>query len=236
MKELSIPWFIAFTAGMVSAFNPCGIALLPSYLVYLLSGRIETEQRQWYVGFRSGILITLGFVVVFGISGLLVGLIGHFLFTMVPFVSILVSLILLIAAIFTWRGTLYVKWSPGRIVMRLERMFRRGSSGSFIIYGVSYGLVSLTCSLPVFLAVVAQGLSTGTRGVIALFTAYTLGMGLIIILLSSLTTFTRTVVERFIRDTMPAIQKLSAIVMTMGSLYLVWYWIWGPGLKTIFLQ
>ncbi|QQE78463.1 cytochrome c biogenesis CcdA family protein [Alicyclobacillus sp. SO9] len=230
---MAIPWFVAFTAGMIGAFNPCGIALLPSYLMYLLSDRIETNQNPWYVGLRSGILITIGFVVVFGAAGFLVGLIGHLLFAAVPFISLLVAILLLIAAVFTWRGTLSIKWSFGTWTERLEQIFRRGSNGSFVVYGISYGLVSLTCSLPVFLAVVAEGLSTGTRGVILLFAAYTLGMGVVITLLSLLTMLTRTFVIRFIRSTIPIIQKLSALVMAAGGLYLVWYWVFGPGFQTV---
>lgn len=35
--------------------------------------------------------------------------------------------------------------------------FQRGSPLSFLAHGISYGLASLRCSLPVFLAVMTQG-------------------------------------------------------------------------------
>lgn len=233
---LSVAWLVAFSAGMVSAFNPCGIGLLPSYLVYLLSGRIDPSQWKWYSGTLAGLLMTIGFVLVFGLAGSLLGSLGHLIFSIVPVVSLLVAVALLITSILMWRGTLSVKWSLGGVVTRVERIFRRGSYVSFVAYGISYGLISLTCSLPVFLAVVAEGLSSGLRGMTMLFGAFALGMGVVVVLLSTLATLARTFVERFIHGAIPAVQKLSAVVMAASGMYLVWYWVWGPGIRTVFLK
>ncbi len=233
----AISWVVAFTAGMVAAFNPCGIALLPSYLTYLLSGRSQETKHTWLSGFRSGVLMTVGFAVVFGIAGILVGSAGQFIFAMVPFASIALAVLLVVAAwLMLRREYLLTKWSPGDFVTKLSSIFRRGTNGSFIAYGISYGIISLTCSFPVFLAVVAQGISVQRMGAnLELFFAYVVGMGIVIVLLSTVTVVTRSFVERFVRGAVPVIQKMSAIVMVGSAFYLLWYWVLGPGSKTLFL-
>lgn len=230
-----VSYLVAFSAGMVTAFNPCGIALLPSYLAYLLSGRVHEGRWKWYIGLRTGVLMTIGFVIIFGIAGILVTMIGNSIFTIAPFASILVSLGLFIAAIFMWRGSLSFGIRIGSVLNRLEKMFARGTSGSFISYGMSYGLISLTCSLPVFLSVVAQGLSQGSGRVALLYVFYTFGMAVVITSLSIVAGVARSMVEQFIKQILPIIQKLSAVVMGAGGVYLLWYWFLGPGFPTLFI-
>ncbi|WDL98814.1 cytochrome c biogenesis CcdA family protein [Alicyclobacillus sp. ALC3] len=236
VATLPVSLLVAFTAGIVSAFNPCGVGLLPSYLVYLMSGRSEESRWKWYFGTASGALMTIGFMMVFGTAGLLIGVVGQLLFKVVPFISFVVSAGLFVAAWFMWRGSLSDRLSFGGVSSRIETVFRRGSSPSFIAYGVSYGLISMTCSLPVFLAVVAEGLGRSAQGTAMLFASYTVGMGLVITILSTLATLANSFLRRFIRTALPMVHRLSAIVMAASGVYLVWYWVWGPGLHTVFLS
>lgn len=221
-------WMVAGMAGMVSAFNPCGIALLPSYLMYLLSGRIQQRKFGWLDGLRAGLLMTLGFVILFGVAGLLVTSAGILLFGATRMISILLALMIFILAIFVWRGQLHVGISTNRVSTLLESMFARGSSGSFFAYGVGFGLASLSCSLPVFLSVASQGFAAGFRYGLLIFFAYSMGMGFIITILSILATSTRTLLETFLHIALPYVQKLSAIVMVIAGVYLLWYWLLGP--------
>lgn len=225
---------LAFSAGMVTAFNPCGVALLPSYLAYLLSGRVEAGRLGWLDGLRSGILMTLGFVLLFGLAGLLIGVVGQVVFVVAPIISLLLAVGLLVLAVFVWRGHLGRGLALGQAASRLERIFRRGSTLSFFAYGVSYGLASLSCSLPVFLAVAAQGMAGGLAHGSEIFAYFAAGMGVVVTVLSMMATGARHVVQNVIRDVLPAVQKLSAVVMVAGSGYLFWYWVWGPGLRTVF--
>ena len=71
---LLAPLGFAFAAGMVAAVNPCGFAMLPAYLgLYLGSG--DTDGRTHllrHVGraLLVGGLVTVGFVLLFGVAGL----------------------------------------------------------------------------------------------------------------------------------------------------------------------
>ena len=57
---------LVLTAGVLAAFNPCGVAMLPSYVVYLLGG----EKRRSMDGLWAGLLMTLGFLMIFTVAGL----------------------------------------------------------------------------------------------------------------------------------------------------------------------
>ncbi|KYP80230.1 cytochrome c biogenesis CcdA family protein [Ferroacidibacillus organovorans] len=225
---MPISWLISGTAGMVTAFNPCGIALLPSYLMYLLSGRIHRPRWGWMDGLRAGMLMTLGFILMFGVAGLLVSTLGQWLFGAAPILSILLAILLFIMAFYVWRGNLYLGFHTGKLTTRLEGLFARGSSGSFFAFGIAFGIASLSCSLPVFVSVASQGFVTGFSNGIISFLAYSIGMGIVITILSILATTARQTVEVFIRFALPYIQKLSAIVMIFAGLYLLWYWLEGP--------
>src|SRR5256885_10683764 len=67
-----LPFGYAFAAGMVAAFNPCGILLVPSLVAYYLSADAPPSS----LGGRStralgfGVAATCGFVVLFAAAGL----------------------------------------------------------------------------------------------------------------------------------------------------------------------
>lgn len=141
------------------------------------------------------------------------------------------ALFLVILAVFTWRGSLSFGSIPGtQALSRLQRFFERGTASAFIVYGLSYGMVSLTCSLPVFMVVVAGNLTTNGMNSWLVYVAFALGVTTVITGLSAITALARTVVERVIAQIVPMVQKLSAIIMVGAALYLAWYWLLGPGL------
>ncbi|PSR25788.1 MAG: hypothetical protein C7B47_11260 [Sulfobacillus thermosulfidooxidans] len=232
---MSIPELLAYSAGLVTAFNPCGVALLPSYLLYLLSGRVNPGHWKWTGGIKAGLLTSFGVVVIFGVASLVLSLIGHILFQIVPIFSLLMALFLIILAIFTWRGSLTFGTIPGtKALSGLQRTFERGSAPAFIAYGLSYGMVSLTCSLPVFMVVVSESLNHPGTSAVTVYGAFALGVATVITGLSTVTAITRSVVERVINQITPMVQKLSAMIMVAAAFYLGWYWLLGPGLSTVF--
>ena len=67
---ISAPVILAFTAGMVAAFNPCGFAMLPAYMgLYMGSADDDAQQRSLLGGLGKAVLIggtvTAGFIVLF---------------------------------------------------------------------------------------------------------------------------------------------------------------------------
>ena len=72
------PLGFAFVAGMVSTVNPCGFAMLPAYLgLYLGSnevGRDQTHALQRIArAVKVGGVVTVGFILLFGVTGIVIG-------------------------------------------------------------------------------------------------------------------------------------------------------------------
>jgi cytochrome c biogenesis protein CcdA len=75
----AVPFGYAFGVGMAAAVNPCGFALLPTYLGLYL-GSAAGDQRAWPSQLGRALLIsasmTASFVALFGAAGLVVGVAG----------------------------------------------------------------------------------------------------------------------------------------------------------------
>lgn len=150
----------AFAAGMVAVFNPCGFAMLPAYLSLFLGTQGDTPDRTTAAAVRRALLVgavvSAGFVVVFGLAGLILARVSFGIVDYVPWFTITIGSLLAVLGVAMARG-----YEP---VLRLPRLQRAPSGqglGSMFAYGASYATVSLTCTLPVFLAAVA---ATFTRG------------------------------------------------------------------------
>ena len=86
---VDVPYALALSAGMLAAVNPCGFALLPAYLSFLSSTtRAAAGRRQ--IGRASPLTaaMTLGFVAVFGVFGLLAAPAADAVARHLPWVSI----------------------------------------------------------------------------------------------------------------------------------------------------
>lgn len=75
---MSFSFLFILTAGMVAAFNPCGIALLPSYISYLIGGETKDHSFRYAIfkGLGLGGAMTTGFLTIFVLAGLLIGGLG----------------------------------------------------------------------------------------------------------------------------------------------------------------
>ena len=62
---------LAFTAGMVATFNPCGFSLLPAYLGAFVAGDHVESSTERRLGRAAGVsaAVAIGFVVVFSSVG-----------------------------------------------------------------------------------------------------------------------------------------------------------------------
>lgn len=63
---------------------------------------------------------------------------------------------------------------------------------------------------------------------LVVFLAYSVGMGIVVTVLSVLATTARATLESYLRASLPYVQKLSAIVMAVAGGYLLWYWLLEP--------
>jgi cytochrome c biogenesis protein CcdA len=95
----------------------------------------------------------------------------------------------------------------------------------FFLFGLAYGLASLSCTLPVFLAVMGGSLTAGSfvSGA-GQFASYGLGMTLVLLTLTlALALLKRGVVSQ-LRGVVPYVQILSAALLVLAGAYIVFYW------------
>ena len=99
----------AFGAGMVSAVNPCGFAMLPIYLsLYLGADEERYSERPWYVRVAraAGVaaVVTAGFGLLFGVLGIVVSAGGSFLLAAMPWLSVIIGACLVLLGVWLMLG------------------------------------------------------------------------------------------------------------------------------------
>ncbi len=166
----------AFGAGMLGALNPCAFAMLPSFLAFYLGVR-EPGYAQTPLAGRvfpvlgiSG-LVTAGFLTIYVAGGFIISRGLDILFDWTPYLMIPVALalILLGGGLLTGRTVQVPLLRPGWAA-------RGRGPRAMYLYGVGYALASLSCTLPIFLAVIAGAVAAGGLwATLTIFVAYGLG-------------------------------------------------------------
>jgi cytochrome c-type biogenesis protein len=215
-------YFYAFTLGLVAAVNPCGFPLLPAYLTLLVETEAGGEWSQKTIrGLRVGAGVTAGFVAVFGLFGLLVengvDALGHWIpWAMVPVGAALAAL-----------GVLELLGRAPRFNVPSPAARRYRGVWTPVGFGVTYGIASLSCALPLFLAGVAGSftrLGVFSGGMTAV--AYALGMGLFIVVASLLVSWSGISTLRRLRPAGRLVRPVAGLVLVIVGGYLVYYWTW----------
>ena len=175
----------ALAAGMASAVNPCGFAMLPAYLgLYLGSNQKEgegfTPARTVARAVLVGGVVSAGFILLFGVVGAIVGVSASFVSNVLPWLGLAIGVALVMAG--AWMvggGKLYTSLAA-RAAGRIGDPSEVSAKGYFL-FGLSYGTASLSCTLPIFISVVGIGVAGfSAMTVVKNFLLYALGMGLVI--------------------------------------------------------
>ena len=235
---------LAFSAGMVATINPCGFAMLPAYLAYFLGleaprsvansapaegpdGAATVAAPVGIDPVRSPVLralavsgcVTLGFLLVFGIMGFawssVSGLIGRRL----PYITIVVGIALISVGIAMLRGFEPVIKLPG-IKMSSEGR----EMTSMFIYGISYAVASLSCTIPIFIGIVSTTLDRNSFAAgLSTFLAYGLGMGTTLAILTLSVALTQQGILRAFRRLLPYVNTISGGFLILAGLFVSYY-------------
>jgi cytochrome c-type biogenesis protein len=231
-----LPLGFAFGAGMVSAVNPCGFAMLPAYLALFLSGtsdRIETRLERFRQALVVSSTVTAGFVLLFALVGLAVAGGARSLGESFPWLGLAAGALLIVAG--AWLavgGTLHANFAE-RLSSPLASAPTTGAARYFT-FGLAYGLASLSCTLPVFLAVLGSSLTLSDFPAMVLqLVLYGLGMGVVIALLTlSIALFQGALVKR-LRRAVRYMAPVSALLLLLAGSYIVYYWLTVGGLLDV---
>lgn len=225
-----LPFGYAYGAGMVSAVNPCGFAMLPVYLTLYLGaddGKFAAKPL-WFRLAKScwvATIVTAGFGLLFGLVGVLVSAGGSFLMEIMPWLSVVVALMLAVLGVYLLAGHSFSLPMFHRLAATIGDP-RDISIGGFFIFGLAFGATSLSCTLPIFLLVVGGAVAAGdfATGILQ-FILYILGMGSIMLLLTvGIAVVKEGVVVGMLRRLLPYVEKISAIFLIAAGLYIAYYW------------
>ncbi|MGI9606974.1 MAG: cytochrome c biogenesis CcdA family protein [Acidimicrobiales bacterium] len=216
-----------FAAGLVAAFNPCGFAMLPTYLTYFLG--LENDDtsaaRALLRGGKVGLALTLGFLTVFAVFGVLfeVVLSGGARSSVQSWlwvVTIGSGVLIFVLGAAMLRG-----FQPVLNLPKIQMGTGSRETGSVYLFGVSYGLVSLGCTIGPFLIAVTGSVANtdAAFGSLWAFVAYALGMGAVIVFLTMALAAGRSSVANRMRSLLPKINRISGGLLLVAGVYLVLY-------------
>jgi cytochrome c-type biogenesis protein len=237
-----LPFGFAFIAGMVAAVNPCGFVMLPAYLTIYLRDESDVDEDQSLTGVAKrgtkaiyvSLAMGLGFVALFGSAGLLVSASQELVKEALPWIGFILGILMaMLGAYILIGGKIYTgiaQQMAGRVGDP-----RVSSLGGYFLFGVSYALASLSCTLPIFLSVVTS--SFGREGILSgliQFVAYAGGMAFLIMIVTIGIALFKSAILGPLRRSMQYVERVSAAILAVVGAYLVFYWLTEGDLSTYF--
>jgi cytochrome c biogenesis protein CcdA len=226
----ALPVGYAFGSGMLATVNPCGFALLPAYISLYLGDTPEGARSGGMIsrlvkGLLVSLVVTLGFVLLFGAAGAAISSGGRFLVRVMPWAGLAIGTAMVGLGLWMLlgRGHLYLG-AATRLSARINP--GKGSVLGYFLFGIAYGICSLSCTLPIFLIVVGSSLTADNFiGGLGQFLSYSLGMGATLLALTLGTAAFQGAVGNYLRRVVPYVERASAVLITLAGAFVVYYWL-----------
>jgi cytochrome c-type biogenesis protein len=221
---------LAFSAGMVATVNPCGFALLPAYLSYFLGldgdatagagGTAATARPNPVLrALAVSAAVTAGFLVVFGVMGLAWSSVSGVIGRRLPYVTVVIGVALVALGVAMLRG-----FEPTVRLPKLELTRNGRELSSMFLYGISYAVASLSCTIGVFISIVSTTLERSNfASSFATFLAYGLGMGMTLAILTIGVALARSGILRTFRRVLPYVNRISAVLLVFAGTFVAYY-------------
>ena len=217
----------SFLAGVMTFFNPCFGAMLPTY-VSLYLAREETGTLSGWArglqGLKLGGLISAGMLTSLGLLGGIFAVVGSAIGQYIPWAAVGVGLAVVGAGV-----VLLVRpdASPslGGFVGRWlsPKASTRGGLVSFYVYGLFYAVCAAACTLPIFLSVMMQTFLGGPLNGVVHFAAYGWGMSLMMLGFGVLLAYAKGLVQRVFRSMGAWVRRASGVFMIVAGGYVLYY-------------
>ena len=235
---VGITGLFAFSAGVVSAVNPCGFAMLPAYLGLYMSTSIYEKDSTHYgnmilKGLFIGCCVGLGVLSLFLFVGLITGFALNFIRSIMEWVGLLLGVGLITIGIWLMNGGRLYTSLTARIGQSIGNPTQISLKG-FFLFGVSYGVASLSCTLPIFLSVVGINLNgSSIYDSMMQFALYGAGMGSMIMFVTLSMAILKGVMIRYIKLALPYVERIGFFLVVLSGMYIVFYWMTIGGVQII---
>lgn len=214
----ALPVSFAFGAGMLATVNPCGFIMLPAFAAFYFgagAGDAAPLPRRLAQALQVGAVVTIAFVVTFGLVGLLVTAGGREIVRWSGWAGLLVGVALAAFGLYqlVTRRSLFANLTAGVRVSRSRTL--RG----VLAFGFAYAVASLGCTLPIFMLVVGSVL-TGEGGYLGSawrFVEYALGMGAVLTVLTVGVAISRAPVVRLVGGVLPYVHGVANVALIFAG-------------------
>jgi cytochrome c-type biogenesis protein len=225
-------WTYAYLLGVVAAFNPCGFGLLPAYVgLYFndvksgttISGRVRRA-------LAVSAVVAGAFTLLFGLTGGLISAgftsVTSLIVELLPWVGLGVGVALVVSGGVVISGRPVMVAGAQQLASRFGRTASRRDIRGYAAFGLAYGLGSLGCTLPLFLALLGTATAADGRGnAIVAFALYGLGMATTLGALTLVAAFAGVGILRRSRTVGRLVSGLGAALLMASGAYVVYYWL-----------
>lgn len=218
-----MPIALALVAGGLATINPCGFALLPALLSFYVGAEdkdLPSAPTRLLQGLFVGLVVSAGFLAVFAAVGIPISLGAREVTEAIPWAGVVLGAAMALIGLWVLSGrglSLPIRHS---MTARRERRPR-----AMFLFGVGYGVASLGCTLPVFLALIGASLaSQGPLAGLAVFGAYAFGMATVLMALSLGAALLRAGLARALKRLLPHMHRITGAFLLLVGVYLAYYW------------
>jgi cytochrome c-type biogenesis protein len=232
----------ALSAGAVAFLNPCGFAMLPTYVSYFVESNTQEiitassnsrliSVKRLARGGLIGLLVTASFIVTFGLTGIAISSLGIGVAKILPWIAVASGIVIIgigVAKIFGRTININISSARGLIYNihgnHSTNDWKKPGYANFFLFGIGYSIASLSCTLPLFLLIVFQSLSAGgiKEGSIV-FMAYALGMGSMMVAISLAISASNQTFIKWLRKIASKMNIVTSIVLILAGSYLIYY-------------
>ena len=224
---ISVDLAFPLAAGLIAAFNPCGFAMLPAYLSYFLGLESDNDDNR-EVGILNGLKVSLtlslGFVFVFAIIGILTNTIisEASIEKQAGYITLGIGITLVLLGVAMVAG-----YHPVLKIPRIQMGTSNRELPSIFLFGISYAFVSIGCSAPIFFLTVGGSFSRdGIVNGSAVFISYALGMSIVITVLTIGISIARSSITEKYKSIMKYLNPISGIFLSISGFFLSAYGWW----------
>ncbi len=231
-----LPLGFAFAAGMVATVNPCGFVMLPAYLTMYVSDAEASVNARFSQRLAKSLYVSaalgLGFVLLFGVVGLTISAGATSVAKVFPWIGFSLGFIMAALGAYLFAGGKIYTGAASQLASHIGDP-RDSSLKGYFLFGISYAVASLSCTLPIFLGLVSVSLSQrGLAYATGQFLAYALGMTFVITILTIAIGVFKGALASQLRRIMPYVNPISAGILIVVGGYMIFYWLTEGGLAS----
>ena len=218
----------SISAGIMAVFNPCGFAILLAYLGMI--GNINTESsnlpmsKKLGLTMMAGTIVSLGFTFIFILIATFINIGIKNIITVFPIIGFFIGILLIGLGLWIIYGGSIYSPIPTKIATFIPHSNKKQLQ-AFFLFGIAYGLASLSCTLPIFLAVLAtSSISTSFGNSLLNILGYSFGMSGTIILISILISIFPSTLGSKLAFLKTNFYAISGILTLIAGIYIAFYW------------